>query len=237
MNSVPTTTDAPAANAGGDPFGDMKRLLEGTEVRTIVDGGAYVGSTAVRFSELFPGAVVYAFEPQASTYPQLEATCREHPRITPLPYALGRRSTSGRLQLGALPYTSSVLRRPTGAKRYYPVEAELVGSQAVEIVSLDDWARASKIAELDVLKLDIQGYELEALIGAAEQLRDAVKIVYTEVQFVPLYEGACQFHELATFLDEHDFAIYNLYDLHTAEDGQLIYADAVFIRNALRSDP
>jgi FkbM family methyltransferase len=215
----------------------MKRLLEGTHVRAIVDGGAYVGSTAVRFSELFPAAAVYAFEPQASTYAELEATCREHPRITPVRYALGRRSASGRLQLGALPYTSSVLRRPKGAKRYYPVEAELVGSEPVEIVSLDDWARASQIRELDVLKLDIQGYELEALMGAAEQLRNAVKIVYTEVQFVPLYEGACQFHEVAAFLEQHDFALYNLYDLHSAEDGQLIYADAVFIRNALRSDP
>ena len=40
-------------------------------------------------------------------------------------------------------------------------------------------------------------------------------------------------HELAAFLGAHGLAIYNLYDLHSAEDGQLIYADAVFIRHAL----
>lgn len=217
-----------------DPFRDMERLLSGTRVRTIVDGGAYVGSTAIRFSQLFPAADVYAFEPQTSTYSQLEAACREHPRVTPLPYALGRQSMTGQLQLGAMPYTSSVLRRPTAAMRYYPVESDLVGSESIEIVSLDEWARTTGNA-LDILKLDTQGYELEALIGTSDQLRDSVKIVYTEVQFVPLYEGACQFHEVAAFLEQHDFAIYNLYDLHNAEDGQLIYGDAVFVRRDLRS--
>jgi FkbM family methyltransferase len=218
-----------------DPYDDIARLLSGLPVVSIVDGGAYIGSTAIRLAGLFPRATVYAFEPQTSTREQLEANCREHPRIRPVPDALGRCTTTGQLQVGALPYTSSLLQRPTKGKRYYPAGADLIASQPVSVTSLDDWARSNGVQSIDIIKLDLQGYELEALVGARELLQQSVRLIYTEVEFVQLYEHACQFHEVAAYLRQFNFTLYNLYDLHTADDGQLVYADAIFISLPVRS--
>ena len=56
----------------------------------------------------------------------------------------------------------------------------------------------------DLLAMDTQGYELEVLKGATETLK-SVKVVYTEVSNVPLYEGSALVEDLDTFLQPFGF--------------------------------
>src|SRR5271165_1113255 len=46
-----------------DPFDDEKVLMRGRKVEVIFDLGANVGMTSLKYSRLFPGAAIYAFEP------------------------------------------------------------------------------------------------------------------------------------------------------------------------------
>jgi len=56
----------------------------------------------------------------------------------------------------------------------------------------------------DLLAMDTQGYELEVLKGATQTLR-SVKVVYTEVSNVPLYQDSALVEDLDDFLYEFDF--------------------------------
>jgi hypothetical protein len=56
----------------------------------------------------------------------------------------------------------------------------------------------------DLLAMDTQGYELEVLKGATETLK-SVKVVYTEVSNVPLYEGSALVDDIDEFLQPYGF--------------------------------
>jgi hypothetical protein len=73
------------------------------------------------------------------------------------------------------------------------------------------------------------------LTGARRLLESSVKLVYAEVSFVPLYEHTCLFHDVSLFLAKFGFTLYRLYDLHFADNGQLIYGDATFVNEEVRA--
>ena len=221
--------------AEADPFEDMARLLSGFAVNAIVDGGAYIGTIAERLAGTFPGATVYAFEPQVESFRELDAMSARNGRVRAFPVALASTTRREVLHVGVLPYTSSLLERPRTGKPYYPAGAILDRSREIEAVSLDDWTRRRGLSAVDLIKLDVQGYELEVLSGARQLLQSTVKLVYLEVSFVPLYEKSCLFHDISLFLHECGFTLYRLYDLHHAENGQLIYADATFVSRQVRA--
>jgi hypothetical protein len=82
--------------------------------------------------------------------------------------------------------------------------------------------------EVDILKLDLQGYELEALRGATNLL-PRIKTITTEVEFVPLYDGQPLFGDIDCFLRQSGFRLLNLYELWTHPDGQLTAGDAIYL--------
>jgi len=87
----------------------------------------------------------------------------------------------------------------------------------------------SVIETADILKLDLQGYEKEALEGAVG-LFDSLSAIVLEVEFIPYYENQSLFSDIDSFLCSHDFGLYNLFDLHHEPDGQLAFADAVYLK-------
>jgi hypothetical protein len=103
----------------------------------------------------------------------------------------------------------------------------------VPVVRLDEFCEERHLAGVDILKLDLQGYELEALKGAIGIL-PRVHIVFAEVNFVPVYDGQAEFWQLDAFLRAHGFRLFNLYHQSCAtEDGQLTACDAMWINSAL----
>ena len=84
--------------------------------------------------------------------------------------------------------------------------------------------------DIDVLKLDLQGYELDALKGC-EKLLPRIKAITTEVEFVPLYEGQPLFADIDIYLRARGFRFLNLYELWTHPDGQLTAGDAIYLNN------
>ena len=210
-----------------DAFADMARLLEGEDVRSICDVGANVGDVSQRFSAMFPHARIVSFEPTPTTFAALEA--RNLPRVTPVQAACGEQSGRLTLNINVHPGANSFLDRPRTGKAYHMDFAQHVSAVDVDVLRLDEAVDAC-----DLLKLDIQGFELQALKGA-ERLLPGVKLIYSEVQIYPNYAGASRFHELLDWLVQRDFDIFGLYTTYGDKDGQWTFGDAIFISNDLRS--
>lgn len=125
-------------------------------------------------------------------------------------------------------------------------EAELNGNfrvldtERVETRRLDD---IEECPEPDLLKLDIQGAELDVLKNGREKLTNAV-VIESEVEFIPIYKNQPLFGDLQVFLRDCGFVLHKLIDvggrgirpMHRGQTpfaaiSQLLWADAVFVRD------
>ena len=136
------------------------RLAPGMQ---FVDAGAYLGYFTVAAAALVGTAGhVWAFEPRSASRRLLDGSVRRNrlTNVTVDPRALGRRSGEGRL-LGS-PNPSMDRLAAAGADR--------AGTTPVAVITLDQW-RAETGARPDVVKLDVEGAELDVLAGGERTLR------------------------------------------------------------------
>ena len=80
---------------------------------------------------------------------------------------------------------------------------------------------------VDLLKIDVQGAELMVLKGAEKTLK-RTKMIFTEVSFCRLYQGAPVFQEVYDYLHNQGFKLLTISDGFRDSDGDLLQADALF---------
>ena len=196
----------------------------GVTYRTIIDGGANKGQFARAAIELFPDARVVAFEPLPDVAAMLRQNLSDRTNVTVHEAALG--PADGTTTFHRQPYSlaSSVL-KPTGEAR----ETETV---EVPVIRLDSALKASDLQPPILLKLDLQGYELEALRGGPDVLSRA-DAVLLEASFVRGYEHEPLFVEVLDFMRAAGFEFERPLDMLVGSDGEIIQMDALF-RNSTR---
>jgi FkbM family methyltransferase len=222
----------------GDAYLAQKHLLRTMRCRTVFDVGAFQGDATSRYAELFPDAEIYAFEPYPPSYEALEAMYSNTPRIHLVNAAVSSRPGEATFYVNGVASTNSLLPRPSAGRRYFSPEAVTRSTISVPTISIDEFRAKHNVPVPDILKLDIQGMELEALRGAEQTLnsgRGGVSLVFSEVTFVPHYEKGVLFDELSSYLRKRGFTLFNIYEMHSANVGQLRFGDAIFIADRLRS--
>ncbi len=133
----------------------------------VVDVGANLGYLTAAMAQCVPEGRVYAFEPHVSTYERLVASMRLSAltNVTTFRIALG--ASDGRGELFAhetATGNASLCRDPL---------SRLCRPQPVELRSLDSMVAAGEVEEPDLIKIDVEGYELNVLFGARETIARA----------------------------------------------------------------
>lgn len=205
------------------------RLLSGHTVSNILDAGASHARISKRFIRMFPQAHVYAFEPQPLYRDRLTALAEEEPRFHPYFSALSSQTGKMALQITQSPGTTSLFPPGERMKALYPEQTTAKETVDVDVVTIDEWAAAENISQIQFMKFDIQGGELDALRGASGMLQSTL-LIYVEVFFNPLYEGGAIFGEIDMCLRDNNFALYNLFKPRSDDNGMLIQADAIYVQ-------
>lgn len=206
-----------------DPYVEMSRILGWDTVKTALDGGAYHGGATQRLLDVFPKAVVHAFEPQAKCFGIVSTKFTGNNRVVVHPKALSDSCGEVTFHVNEQDYTSSILQTND------PGRMRPSSTTTVETVTIDSLSDSHGFVP-QVIKLDLQGFELSALKGATKSLESDVKALLIEVNYQRRYEGCCLEHEVASFLADYGFYLHRLYDLVTDHDGRYRHADALFIR-------
>lgn len=121
----------------------------------------------------------------------------------------------------------------------------LVAEHPVETKRIDD---LPEVGDIDFVKIDVQGAELAVFRGGERVLRNAL-LVFTEVEFVPLYEDQPLFADVDTQLRAYGYQFHTFAGIagrcfkpvKAAENvsvpmRQLLWADAIYVRDWLRFD-
>jgi FkbM family methyltransferase len=197
-----------------------------SSTRTVVDVGAGRGQFGLFALERFPAAWVFSFEPLPESFAIASQTVGGGPRLELRQLAIGAEAGEATIHVTA-DRDSSSLRSPTDEQEgYFPGTGE-VRTLAVEVRTLDEiFATVERPA---LLKLDVQGGELDVLVGA-ELLLGSISEVFAECSFIELYEGQPTAEQIISHLSERGFILAGIYSPTYGEDGTCIQADLLFRR-------
>jgi FkbM family methyltransferase len=138
----------------------LRKILPNAAV--VVDAGANIGIYSEFLSRCVGrNGVVHSFEPCPDNFMRLRSATGKLPNVHLCPAAVGQHSGETML------YVSDKLNVD---HRVYLSEGNARRAVQVPMVALDDYFKAGE--RVDLLKLDIQGYELHALKGAKRILNE-----------------------------------------------------------------
>lgn len=186
-------------------------------VKTVLDVGANIGVFSMYCADAFAPGIqrIVSVEPFSRNAARIRETAARnglHGLIEVVNAAAGEQAGTAELLLADSHYSHSIL--PAKVKR--PNAA-----QQVSIITLDGLKREKCLENIDLLKVDVEGVELEVLRGGAELLRT------TRALIIECHKGFCTFGNLKTVLAAH-----GLKPLQGTEALDEDFGDYCFVREA-----
>jgi FkbM family methyltransferase len=197
------------------------------EPALVLDAGASRGQFAAFACDRFPTAAIVSFEPLSGSRERL---LRAVPagRVTVHPVALGARSGEAALHVSRQDDSSSLLSIGERQGREFPGTEE-ARTELVAVRRLDEMLAAETIERPCLLKVDVQGFELEVLRGA-ERTLEQIDEILVECSFVELYRGQALAGEVVAHLVARGFRLAGVTSVQHGASGEALQADFRFVR-------
>lgn len=212
-------------------IGRMDYLLQdlkgrGLKCKSILDVGANATDWSRMAKNIFPEAFFFLIEPQVEMEKHLKAFTDEFSNSS---YFLnGAGSDTGVLTL--------TVRDNFRGSSFLPKQDKTLletGKQRkIEIIKIDDFLENDKIIQPEMVKLDIQGFELEALKGA-EKTFGFTEVYIVEVSLFPFsgVPGVPIITDVINFMLNRDYVVYDFPGfLRRPLDGALAQCDICFVK-------
>ena len=153
--------------------------------------------------EYFPSSRIYGFEIEKEVCDKMNLESLK--QITYYPYALGKTNEKRKLYITQHPMCSSLYKPNEDLNKLYNnlEVTKLIKESEIETISLDFFAEKYEVIDIDFIKIDVQGAELDIFQGATKSLQNVLQIV-CEVEFIPLYENQPLFGDVCNFLKKND---------------------------------
>jgi FkbM family methyltransferase len=205
----------------------LMRLRRGA---VVLDVGAHEGDFSECVLAHQPWARLHAFEPLPGAFAELRRRLAPFGGVELWPFALGSREEVRGLTVRRYAQATSFLPNgPVLDEGLFGLDFSTRETLPVRVRRLADHAAERGIVRVDLLKLDVQGFEIEVLEGAG-RLLETTGWVYAEAHLKPLYEGGPLLGELARFLEGRGFALVRTTAPRLDRRGEPVECDAIFRR-------
>lgn len=230
------------------------KFLINKESPIIFDIGANNGSSLDEFKEWWPQSHVHCFEPQDECLPELRESADRlsaDGTVYINHIAAGNKSNetakfythdinsgvSGFNKINMNSRDSLDLSKldKEGLEKKLEYGNTLNHVREVATLRLDDYIadHDPKIHEINLLKIDTQGFEPEVLEGLGEKLK-IVDVVLTELMFYDFYERSLSFSDIEQYLLKANFQLYDI--SHIAKNpmnGRTDWVDVIYVNKRL----
>lgn len=207
---------------------DHERVPFEPDFATVLDVGAGRGQFALVARRRYPSASLHCFEPLAHARQKLTAVVGCDARVHAV--ALGSTNTPAHLHVSEKGDSSSLLPITARQVAAFPGTGE-AGQIVVNRARLDEIIDPQALARPSLLKIDVQGYELEVLQGT-EQVIHLIDDVLVECSFAEFYAGQPLADEVVCYLRPKGFELVGVFSIARDEAGRCLQADFHFRRRS-----
>jgi FkbM family methyltransferase len=211
---------------------ETQKSIAGNKSSIIFDVGANRGDVTQKYNLLFPDSKIFAFEP----FP-------DHAQIFRSNFSLRKNIELHEMALsnivGTLDFhvnkssdTNSLL-KSTKIGASSDEQCRTQSKITVNVNTLDNFCKERNISNIDILKLDVQGSELNILQGANDLLSQRkIKLIYTEAYFKEQYENQPLFFQICEYLLKRGFYLEDIYNPYYNQQ-QILWCDALFVHSEI----
>jgi FkbM family methyltransferase len=168
----------------------------------IIDAGANIGFLSMSFARLCPEGFIYSFEPDSENFDYLKRN-RDNNKflnIALFKTALGEQPGKGELY--------KLYNNNPGANRILTNKPnQHVISETIEISVLDDFKKTGAVQRVDLLKIDVEGFEPFVLKGAKEIIKTWRPILFVELAEVNLRQQGYTAKKLIELIESFDYDV------------------------------
>lgn len=198
-----------------------------------------VGANAGDFSECVlafqPWARLILIEPLAEAQQELQRKFGAYDEVEIDEIALGTEDGERDFNVCGYDQVSSFLEPGAASEaRPYGIDFSRKERRTVKVRRLDHYLKERRVDHVDLLKLDVQGFELEVLRGAGGEL-DRIDWIYAEAAFQELYRGGALYSDLFGFLHARGFELRRMASFRSDSEGRLLECDMLFRRRNRRA--
>jgi FkbM family methyltransferase len=210
----------------------LRDVVRRYRVDCVLDVGANRGQYVRLLRRAGYRGRVLSFEPVPEIFAELAAAAADDDQWDVHQVALGRED--GELEMHVVPGTLSSLLPPSafGSARYQRFASAT--SMQVPVRRLDEFLPEALGTDLAsarlMLKLDTQGFDLEAFAGA-DAVLDRVVVLQSEVALLTIYEHMPRMQEALQVYEAAGFEVTGLYPVsREARTGRVLEYDCVMVR-------
>jgi FkbM family methyltransferase len=182
---------------------DARHILIPDKVSVIFDVGANIGQSTEKFRSTYPNAKIFCFEPVSSTFQELNRRVGAWKKIKVFQLGFGSVSENREIYVNSDSSINSFVNSFAGERQ-----------ELVKVQTLDDFCLKSEIASIDLLKIDVEGYEIEVLQGAERMLSEQrIRSLYLETTARPNYSHYfVPLTEIDKNLAQFGYSIFGIYE-------------------------
>ena len=223
------------ADVNSSPYDTLRRIINGERELTFIDVGANTGQTIDLVRKDFKNAKIYSFEPTPDLVKQLETKYKGDPGVTISGKALADFDGEAKFYISTYSPTNSML--VPDIDLYTEIHSDRADDLKnlkeinVPVTTLNSWYKENDFRGfIDVLKIDTQGTELQVLKGAGDLLKNKIKIIILEVQFVNFYKGSPPYYKIFEFLYDHKYNLLDFFNNMRLNNLEIIESDLIFLK-------
>ena len=192
----------------------------------------------------FPNSEIIGFEVDKNICKKMNSVSKVGVKY--FPFAIGKKKEIRKFYETNHPMCSSLYKPNHNLLSLYNnMEISFLKEESeIETVDLDTFVSENKIGNVDFLKIDVQGAELDIFKGATKTLKNSLFII-SEVEFLKIYENQPLFGDVSNFLSDNDFMFHKFLGMGGRSlkplilnnnknfPSQHLWSDAIFIKNVL----
>lgn len=221
-------------------FDDIYKLKIKKNNPIIFDVGANKGQSIERFKKTLNNPKIFSFEPNPEIFSQSFEKYKNDKDIFLNNLALGDRNCSIPLNVTINSGNSSFydLKKDTEwikirSKQFNTNPENFVEKQViVNCSTLDNFCLENNIKNIDLLKIDTQGFEDKVLNGAKNLIKNKeVKFIELEIMLDEVYDKTMTFHEIESHL-ENNYKLYGIdyQGFKNLSEGYMFAVDVLYIK-------